>query len=62
MVEGYVGAARYRDGVNAYIKKFAFANATGEGFWTTLAATVGKPVDRVFASFITQSSMPLVTA
>ena len=38
MVEGYVGAARYRDGINAYLKKFAFANATGEGFWTTLAA------------------------
>ena len=62
MVEGYVGAARYRDGINAYLKKFAFANATGEGFWTTLAAVTKKPVDRVFASFITQSSMPLVKA
>lgn len=62
MVEGYVGAARYRDGVNAYLKKFAFANATGEGFWTTVAAVTGKPVDRVFKSFITQSSLPLVKA
>ena len=61
MVEGYVGTASYRDGINAYLKKFAFANATGEGFWTTLAAVTGKPVDRVLASFITQSSMPLVT-
>jgi aminopeptidase N len=62
MVEGYVGAARYRDGINAYLKKFAFANATGEGFWTTVAAATGRPVDRVFKSFITQSSMPLVKA
>ncbi len=60
MVEGYVGAARYRDGINAYLKKFAFANATGEGFWTTMAAVTKRPVDRVLASFITQSSMPLV--
>jgi aminopeptidase N len=60
MVEGYVGAARYRDGINAYLKKFAFANATGEGFWTTMAAVTKKPIDRVLASFITQSSMPLV--
>ena len=60
MVEGYVGAASYRDGINAYLKKFAFANATGEGFWTTMAAVTRKPVDRVLASFITQSSMPLV--
>jgi aminopeptidase N len=62
MVEGYVGAAPFRDGINAYLKKFAFANATGEGFWTTVAAATGKPVDRVFGSFITQGSMPLVKA
>ena len=60
MVEGYVGPASYRDGINAYLKKFAFANATGEGLWTTLAAVTGKPVDRVLASFLTQSGMPLV--
>jgi aminopeptidase N len=61
MVEGYVGRAAFRDGINAYVKKFAFANATGEGLWTTLAAVTKKPIDRVFASFITQESMPLVT-
>ena len=60
MVEGYVGAAAYRDGINAYLKKFAFANATGEGFWATLAAVTKKPIDRVLQSFITQGSMPLV--
>jgi aminopeptidase N len=60
MVEGYVGPASYREGINAYLKKFAFANATGEGFWTTLAAVTGKPVDRVLAGFLTQSGMPLV--
>ena len=60
MVEGYVGADRFLDGINAYLKKFAFANATGEGFWTTIAAVTKRPVDRVLASFLTQSSMPLV--
>ena len=60
MVEGYVTPARYRDAINTYLKKFAFANATGEGLWTTIAAATGKPVDRVFKSFITQGSMPLV--
>src|SRR5688572_21099716 len=62
MVEGYIGASRFRDGINAYLKKFAFSNATGEGFWTTMAAVTGKPVDRVFKSFIAQSSMPMVKA
>jgi aminopeptidase N len=60
MVEGYVGAANYRNGINAYVKRFAFANATGEGFWTTLASTTKRPVDRILSSYITQSSMPLL--
>ena len=61
MVEGYVGPSNYRDGINAYLKKFAYGNATGEGLWTTLAAVTRKPVDRVMQSFVTHSSMPLVT-
>ncbi len=61
MVEGYVGADSFRDGINAYLKKFAFGNATGEGFWTTIAAVTKRPVDRILSSYITQSSMPLVS-
>jgi aminopeptidase N len=61
MVEGYVGAGSFRDGINAYVKKFAYGNATGEGFWNTIAAVTRRPVDRILASYITQSSMPLVT-
>ncbi|MSO55508.1 MAG: M1 family peptidase [Acidobacteria bacterium] len=60
MVEGYVGKARYRDGMNAYVKKFAYGSATGGGLWNTLAAVTHKPIDRIFASYVTQGSMPLV--
>jgi aminopeptidase N len=60
MVEGYVGAGSFLEGINAYLKKFAYANATGEGFWTTLASVTKKPIDRVLRSFITHASMPLV--
>ena len=61
MVEGYVGADAYRGGINAYLQRFAYGNATGEGFWDTIAASTKKPVDRIFSSYITQSGMPLVT-
>jgi aminopeptidase N len=61
MVEGFVGADSFRDGINAYLKKFAFGNATGEGFWTTIASVTKRPVDRILSSYITQGSMPLVT-
>ena len=60
MVEGYLGPEHYRTGINAYLKKFAFGNATGEGYWTTIAQATGKPVDGILSSFITQKSMPLV--
>jgi puromycin-sensitive aminopeptidase len=61
MVEAYVGAQSYRNGINAYLKKFAFGNATGEGFWTTLAAATQKPVDKILSSYVTQASLPLLT-
>jgi aminopeptidase N len=61
MVEGYVGASSYRDGINAYLKKFAYGNAAGEGLWTTLAAATHKPVDTILSSYVTQGSMPLVS-
>jgi aminopeptidase N len=61
MVEAFVGAPEYQRAINAYVKKYAFNNADGEGFWTTIAAVTEKPVDRIFSSYITQSSMPLVT-
>jgi puromycin-sensitive aminopeptidase len=60
MVEAYVGAENYRAAVNAYLRKFAYGNADGEGYWTTIAQTTGKPVDRILESYITQKSMPLV--
>jgi len=61
MVEGYVGAENYRAAINAYLKKFAYGNATGEGYWTTIAQVTGKPVDTILSSYITQKSMPLVS-
>ena len=60
MVEGYIGPPAYRNGINAYVRKFAYGNATGEGFWTTLAAATERPVDRIISGFMTQPGMPLV--
>jgi aminopeptidase N len=61
MVEAYVGPANYRAAINAYVKKFANANATGEGYWNTIAEVTRKPVDKILSSFITQPSLPLVS-
>jgi aminopeptidase N len=61
MVEAYVGPEVFRKGVNAYLEKHAYGNATAEDFWNQLTATSGKPVDKIMASFTDQAGAPLVT-
>jgi aminopeptidase N len=60
-VEAYVGPDVFQKGVNAYLEKHAYGNATAEDFWDQIAATSGKPVDKIMASFIDQPGAPLVT-
>ena len=61
MVEGYVGQETFRKGVNAYLSKYAYSNATSEDFWNTIAETSHKPVDRIMAGFVKQPGVPLVS-
>jgi aminopeptidase N len=61
MTEAYVGPDLFRKGVNDYLEKHAYANATAEDFWNQMAATSEKPVDRIMPSFIDQPGAPLVT-
>ena len=60
MIEAYLGPDSYRTAINAYLRKFAFENATGEDYWNTIAESSGKPVDGILRSYITQKGMPLV--
>ena len=61
MVEEYVGPEVFRSGVNNYVKKHQYANASAEDFWTEIAAVSGKPVDKIMASFVDQKGSPLVS-
>lgn len=61
MVEAYVGPEVFRKGVNAYLEKHSYGNATAEDFWSQIAETSGKPVDKIMKSFTEQSGAPLVT-
>src|SRR5262249_29479152 len=61
MVEAWVGEEPFRKGVNAYIEKFKYGNARAEDFWTTVASSSDKPVDRVMSTFVDQPGVPLVS-
>src|SRR5215510_2560194 len=60
MVENYVGAETFRKGVNAYVQAHAYGNATSEDFSKSLAATSGKPVERVLPTFVNQPGFPII--
>jgi aminopeptidase N len=61
MVESYVGPEAFRHGVNAYLKKYAYDNASSEDFWNTLGEVSGKPVGGVMKSFVQQPGAPLIS-
>ena len=60
MVEHYVGAEDFRKGVNAYLARHAYGNATSEDFWTAIAAASQKPVDKILSTFVNQPGVPLL--
>ncbi len=62
MVEGYVGADAFRNGVNAYLQAHAYGNATSQDFWTAMTTATGKPVDRILPTFVNQQGVPLLQA
>jgi len=61
MVEGDIGGEVFRKGVNSYLAKYSYANATSEDFWNEITQVSHQPVDRIMESFVKQPGAPLVT-
>lgn len=61
MVEGFVGESSFREGIRAYVKKYAYSNAAAEDFWNTMTAVTKQPFDRIMPTFVMQSGAPLVS-
>jgi aminopeptidase N/puromycin-sensitive aminopeptidase len=60
MLESYLGEDTFRAGVNAYIQKHQYANATADDFWEAQAKTSRKPVDQIMPTFVKQAGVPIV--
>lgn len=61
MVENYIGAETFRQGVHNYLKAHLYANATAEDFWNAQTAASHQPVDKIMSSFVEQPGVPLLT-
>ncbi|HSH92204.1 MAG TPA: M1 family aminopeptidase [Ramlibacter sp.] len=59
MFEGWMGEARFRDGVRRYLNRHAWGNATSEDFFRALAES-DSVVAKAFSSFVSQPGLPLV--
>src|ERR1700683_643594 len=60
MLESYLGEQTFQAGVNAYIQKHQYANATEADFWDAQAKTSKKPVDQIMPTFVAQAGVPIV--
>jgi aminopeptidase N/puromycin-sensitive aminopeptidase len=60
MLEAYLGEQTFQAGVNAYIQKHQYANATEADFWDAQAKTSKKPVDQIMPTFVKQAGVPII--
>ncbi len=62
MLEQYLGAERFREGVSHYLGLHSYANTETNDLWDAIEATSGDPVRRIMDSWIWQPGYPLVSA
>ena len=60
MIERYLGAATFRDGVRAYIRRHRESNAVAADLWNALGEAAGFPVKPVARAWIEQPGFPVV--
>ncbi len=61
MLEQYIGADVFRDGVRTYLKAHAYGNTVTADLWDALEDASGAPVRDVMDTFILQGGHPLVS-
>src|SRR3984957_9206472 len=61
MLERYLGAERFRDGVRRYLQAHRFGNTETADLWDAIEAASGEPVRHIMDTWILQGGFPLVT-
>ncbi|BCU70280.1 M1 family metallopeptidase [Stygiolobus caldivivus] len=60
MVEAYIGKEAFQRGIQYYLQKYKFSNATGNDFWVSLEQGSGQPVSEIVKDWITKDGYPLI--
>ncbi|MET0802221.1 MAG: M1 family metallopeptidase [Actinomycetota bacterium] len=62
MLEQYLGAERFRDGIRLYLARHAYGNTETHDLWHAIEESSGEPVRRIMDQWIWQGGYPLLTA
>jgi puromycin-sensitive aminopeptidase len=62
MVERWLGAEAFRNGVRHYLDRYKLANTETTDLWDSLESATSEPVRRIMDSWIFQPGFPLVAA
>ncbi len=60
MIEGYLGAERFRDGIRLYMQRHARGNAVADDLWNALGEASREPVLELANAWIRRPGFPLV--
>jgi puromycin-sensitive aminopeptidase len=60
MIEAWLSADRFRDGIRLYMRRHREANATADDLWGALAESSGQPILELANGWIRQTGYPLV--
>jgi puromycin-sensitive aminopeptidase len=61
MLEQWLGAERFRDGIRRYLQKHSYGNTETHDLWDALEEETGEPVRRVMDAWIFQPGYPAVS-
>ncbi len=61
MLEQYLGAERFRDGIRLYLRRHQYANAETTDLWDALEESSQEPVRALMDSWIFQPGYPLIS-
>jgi aminopeptidase N len=60
MLENYVGAEAWRNGVVSYMRRNAYKNTVSDDLWREIDKAAGKPVTAIAHDFTLQPGVPLI--
>lgn len=60
MLEHYVGEPAFRRGLRDYLRRFRYANATGDDLWDAIGKSSGRPVKKMVRDWLQQPGFPLL--